>query len=322
MTEKRKFKWVGQRLFCELPIRPAEQARLVGVSRAHVGNWRSGANKPDDESRRRIHAQWSSVAPEFWDRADEQPPATSAPASAATSDPQIPQPPTDAEVPVLGVVGLELLIAEARRNRRTLSPKEAFESMRFEAHVQVQRERLLVERRNARSEFLASNEFADDIRQFARLLGAGAYEKLRKAVRKQFTLELPQAADDVPTDAFTLETITPILEKALLLEEHNEPYLAMRERIRLRLDERKHRIAQMLVAEPEETITRFIKLCCGQDELTLTQAVELRYDTMDICGLDDGTRALVASLLEKLSNCGPDEIIEIAREVMPSERST
>jgi transcriptional regulator with XRE-family HTH domain len=327
--EAREYFTEGHRLLCESSYSPAEIAKLAGLPRQRVSEWRSGRKRPTDDARAALERA-IGIPARTWEqtptRREPLPVAPSVGASHAQAAPgeangteeppaPLPGPPgatladverlaSSPELPALGLAGLERLAARIRAIEPTLPPRERVSALQAEARVLQVHETLRARAEDARDEFVRSPEFREDVRSLVSALtgldAAGLRDRLRRlgvADLPETTPELAEPDLEAPTTAEDVDAILVELEVAKRFRDAGESALAMAHTAGLCLDMHADAVAALLVDDAPRA-ARVLELVDGQDERTLSSALARAMAVRDVRALALESRTVVAQLLE------------------------
>lgn len=260
---------------------PAEIARLVGVRRQRVSDWRSGRMRPTPDDRSKLERQ-IGVPSRTWD----MPPTIATPA-AVEAVPLAPASSDDAEgdedAVVPGVLGLDALAALAE-NQHSLANATIGETKRKAyadyGRTLVAHETLRQKMTTARDEYFTSSEFRRDVAQLA-----GAFPDRAEAFRERLArvgVDIPAIAPttiatnvEAPTSLEDVEELIGELLVARDLRAKGERFLALAHTLGLALDVNTNAIAVILTAHVD-VAPRFISLLEPIDADRIRAAISLR----------------------------------------------
>lgn len=334
MSDFADFSTHGQQLLAGSRYSASEVARLLDIPRQRVSDWRRGKYRPEGETRQAI-AKALGIPTTAWDAAPVRtiakgPPAVQAPPGSAPSiaKPSSPGAVTpgavaapleaaaavdavaalsDAAVDALGLVGIAAVIRRLR-GMVGLPPREAVSAAVAEGRLH---DRLVVLRQkdaNARGEYLASREFADDVTLLASAFRASTTELRTRLARFGISLPLPEAdVEEADTDPpATVEDVEDFLAELAMAREFikaGEPGLAAAHLAGLALDVHGDAIAG-IVADRPELAARVLGLLPedGPDHRFIRSALERRLAIRDVRAQPPGGRKATAVLLELLGH--------------------
>ena len=270
-----EFTTEGHRLLVESPYSPAEIAKLAGIARQRVSEWRSGRKRPDGEARAALERA-IGIPARTWEappvRREPTPkpeasPAT--PASAAHDTPgkatSVPLDLEGVDLAGLGLEGLAGLVLRIRALEPTLPPRDRVTALQSEARVLQMHETLRQRAADARAEWLTSAEFLAEVRSLVAV---------------------------VPPPAAELRAHLGVAK---------EPALALAHVLGLGLDEHADAIAALVVDDSPRT-ARLLSLLEGADERIIRSALERQMAMRDALALPQEARTVVCNLLSALGH--------------------
>ena len=307
----REYLTEGQRLLALSRYIPAEVARLAGVARQRVTDWRTGRARPNPTDRVGLERA-IGVPARMWDAPPVAQPApgnghgpTPEPvAAAATSTPEIDVTAAEGDLAGLGLDGLERLARQLEALAPTLPPRERVRCI--EAHVRTlaTHEQLRQRSTDARAEWLASSEFQAEVRALAAAFpeARGFRERVRKL---GITLPEPAAgkakAPDPPRTLEELDELIAELGVAAKMRKAGEPFLALSHVAGLGIDVNAAAIGTVLAEHPERAPTLLSALDLV-DERRVRSALERALALKDVQALEPSARVRVAELLRQLGH--------------------
>jgi len=312
MLKVREYLNEGHRLFCTSTYSPSEIAKLVGVHRARVSEWRAGRSKPDEATRRAIEGALGIPA-RSWDA----PPVMRAPvedvAGRAPAAPEAPAAPgVDAadldgvDLTSLGLDGLERQARKLAALEATLPPRDRLRCVEAQARVVAEHEKLRQKLQDARADFLASAEFAEDMRALASAVPGAAEQLKARLVALGVEVNLPAAPAATPPQGDPPESPEELLlelDVAAGFRLAGEHALARGHLAALGLDVHAETIARMLLGRPDVSPDVLERLD-ATDAARIRQAMERALAVEDVKKLGAEARAVVATLLRYLGHVG------------------
>lgn len=312
-VQVREFTTDGHRLLWELPYSPAEVARLAGLARQRVSEWRSGRKRPDPEARQALERAvgipvraWE--APAMRRAPAATPPLPAVPAAAQDVPGEVNRLETvdlPADLPSLGLAGLEALAKRVRALEPTLPPRERVTALQAEARILAVHEQLRLKAANAREDYLRSPEFLSEVRALLAVVPSSADEL--RAHLARLGVVLPAApstsstVDEPPTTVDDVDELLRELETARGFREAKEPALALAHVLGLGLDDHADAIAKIVVDDPGRS-ARLLSLLEGSDERIIRGAIERQMAIRDVVALPPDARRVVAELLFALGH--------------------
>jgi transcriptional regulator with XRE-family HTH domain len=312
-----EFATEGHRLLVESTYSPAEIAKLSGVRRQRVSEWRGGQKRPDAEARAALERAIGIPA-----RTWEAPPVRREPtpkpeASAVHTMPPSAAPdaagkatgvPLDLEgvdLAGLGLEGLAGLVLRIRALEPTLPPRDRVTALQSEARVLQMHETLRQKAADARAEWLASAEFLAEVRALVAVVPPPAAELRAHLGRLGVVLPAPPspatAPEDPPASLDDVDELLDELETARGFRVAKEPALALAHVLGLGLDEHADAIAALVVDDSPRT-ARLLSLLEGADARIIRSALERQMATRDALALPQEARNVVAELLHALGH--------------------
>lgn len=305
-VEIREYMSEGHRLLCESAYSPAEIANLSKLARQRVSEWRSGRKRPDDDARAALERA-IGIPARAWDAA----PVRRTPAAPAPPGPPPPRPSNPDEVPFdlpndlpsLGLEGLERLARRLANLETTLQARDRLRCVEAQARVVVAHEGLRQKLEDARRDYLASPEFAADVRALGAAI-PGAVADLRASLA---VLGVEVAVPDAPAvvavgDApESLEELLEELQVGEGFRKAGEVALARAHVAGLGLDLHADAIASMLLARPE-LAPQVLELLEPGDAACLRRATERAMAVTGVKGLSIEARGIVATLLKHIGH--------------------
>ena len=325
----------GQQLLLESRYSAAEVAKLLGVARQRVSEWRRGTFRPDAETRKTI-AKALPIPASAWDVAPPHKPQKRAPASedapttaspspspspAAAPEPQLSPPDAAATIEeidrtadAIGLEGIPGVIAKLRA-MRGLPPREQVACAVAEGRLHDRAATLRAKQVSAREEFFASPEFAADVALLASAFRASTAEIRTRLARFGVELPLPEVVTEettveAPTSEEDVEDIVAELQTAKGFADVGEAGLAAAHIQGLGLDVHGDQIAVLLVDRPE-LAARVLGLLPeeGPDHRFIRSALERRLAVRAVVALPKPARVALAALLELVGHA------ELAKEI-------
>ena len=323
-VEVREYTSEGHRLLLASSYSPAEIAKLAGLARQRVSEWRKGQKRPDAEARAALERA-IGVPARSWDAAPQvRAPEATARAAVVGAPSALAAPPASSEalesgegqdLAALGLPGLEALLARLRAVEPTLPPRERIQVMREQARVLAVHEQLRQRDADAREGFLRSPAFRDDVRTLVAALPGVTASALRGALsRLGIDLPEPAAAESVgqtepPGSVEDLEELLDELGVAKTFRDRGEPALALAHTAALGLDVHAGAIAVLLV-DHGDLAARLLDALEGPDARIVRAALEKRMALRDVQAFGAPERVAVAELLRQLGHA--DVAAEIA----------
>ncbi len=315
-VQVREFTTEGHRLLVESPYSPAEVAKLAGVARQRVSEWRSGRKRPDAEARAALERA-INIPARTWEappaRREPTPGPGASPPAAPTSPAQdasgkatgVPLDLEGVDLAGLGLEGLAGLVLRFRALEPTLPPRDRVTALQSEARVLQMHETLRQKAADAREEYLASSEFLAEVRALVAVVPPPAAELRSHLGRLGVVLPAPPspatAAGDPPSTVDDVDELLHELETARGFRVAKEPALALAHVLGLGLDEHADAIAALVVDDSPRT-ARLLSLLEGADERIIRSALERQMATRDALALPQEARAVVAELLHALGH--------------------
>jgi transcriptional regulator with XRE-family HTH domain len=308
--EIREYRTEGHRLLFTSDYSPSEIARLAGLDRRRVSEWRAGKCRPTEDDRRALEKA-VGIPPRSWDAAPvvQAPdrPAVAAPAGApqATATTAIA---ADAlgtpELEALGLAGLERLIAQVEALEPTLAAQHRLRALETRARIVAVHEQLSQKKADAAQTYFASRAFAEEVRMLAAAFpDAPAFrERLR-----HLGVELPAppapgvAVPDAPTTMEDLDELEAELGTAAAYRDAGEPLMAMAHCLSLGLDVHAEALGALLAAHPDRA-PRVLALLDPVDGARVRGAMTQTMAVADACKLDASARTVLAELLRQLGH--------------------
>jgi transcriptional regulator with XRE-family HTH domain len=310
-----EFTTEGHRLLVESPYSPAEIAKLAGIARQRVSEWRSGRKRPDGEARAALERA-IGIPARTWEappvRREPTPkpeasPAT--PASAAHDTPgkatSVPLDLEGVDLAGLGLEGLAGLVLRIRALEPTLPPRDRVTALQSEARVLQMHETLRQRAADARAEWLTSAEFLAEVRSLVAVVPPPAAELRAHLGRLGVVLPAPPSPattpEDPPASLDDVDELLHELETARGFRVAKEPALALAHVLGLGLDEHADAIAALVVDDSPRT-ARLLSLLEGADERIIRSALERQMAMRDALALPQEARTVVCNLLSALGH--------------------
>ena len=316
-VQVREFTTEGHRLLWELEYSPAEVAKLAGIARQRVSEWRSGRKRPDLEARQALERAVGIPA-----RTWEAPPMRREPAAAPPA-PAVQPPPAAAQeakeaaspgpidlaavdLPSLGLAGLEALAKRLRALEPSLPPRERVSALQAEARVVAVHEQLRQRSADARTEYLRSPDFLAEVRALLAVVPSSADELRTHLARLGVSLPPAPATsgaavEEPPATAEDVDDLIRELQTAAGFRAAKEPGLALAHVLGLGLDEHADAIAAIIVDDANRS-ARLLSLLDGADERIIRTALERQMAVRDVAALPPEARRVVAELLFALGH--------------------
>ncbi len=310
-VQVREFTTEGHRLLWELEYSPAEVAKLAGLARQRVSEWRSGRKRPDIEARQALERAVGIPA-----RTWEAPPMRREPAAAAPAPPVVQEAPgapspgpidlAAVDLPSLGLGGLEALAKRLRALEPTLPSRERVSALQAEARVVAVHEQLRQRSADARTEYLRSPEFLAEVRALLVVVPSSA-DELRAHLGRLGVMLQPAPAtsgaalEEPPATPEDVDDLIRELQTAAGFRAAKEPGLALAHVLGLGLDEHADAIAAIVVDDADRS-GRLLSLLDGADERIIRAALERQMAVRDVAALSPEARRVVAELLIALGH--------------------